>query len=70
MKVLVLTTSEVDDFAIEALRAASSAKGWNHEALLSPAATRSRVARVKAQPAAGDLADPGSLATLTPGNTR
>jgi DNA-binding NarL/FixJ family response regulator len=82
VKVLVLTTFEVDEFVIEALRAGASGflgKGVEpaqlldairlveaDEALLSPAATKSLIARVMAQPAAGDLADPGRLATLTP----
>jgi DNA-binding NarL/FixJ family response regulator len=82
VKVLVLTTFEVDEFVIEALRAGASGflgKGVEpaqlldairlveaDEALLSPAATKSLIARVLAQPAAGDLADPARLATLTP----
>jgi DNA-binding NarL/FixJ family response regulator len=82
VKVLVLTTFEVDEFVIEALRAGASGflgKGVEpaqlldairlveaDEALLSPTATKSLIARVMAQPAAGDLADPGRLATLTP----
>ena len=82
VKVLVLTTFEVDEFVIEALRAGASGflgKGVEpaqlldairlveaDEALLSPAATKSLIARVMAQPAAGDLADPGRLTTLTP----
>ncbi|MGC0405804.1 DNA-binding NarL/FixJ family response regulator [Streptomyces sp. SAI-126] len=82
VKVLVLTTFEVDEFVIEALRAGASGflgKGVEpaqlldairlvkaDEALLSPAATKSLIARVVAQPAAGDLADPGRLAALTP----
>jgi DNA-binding NarL/FixJ family response regulator len=82
VKVLVLTTFEVDEFVIEALRAGASGflgKGVEpaqlldairlveaDEALLSPAATKSLIARVMAQPAAGDLADPARLATLTP----
>ncbi|MFJ9903181.1 response regulator [Streptomyces sp. NPDC101152] len=82
VKVLVLTTFEVDEFVIEALRAGASGflgKGVEPaqlldairlvatgEALLSPAATKGLIARVVAQPAAGDLVDPGRLATLTP----
>ncbi|MFF4054947.1 response regulator [Streptomyces sp. NPDC001668] len=82
VKVLVLTTFEVDEFVIEALRAGASGflgKGVEpaqlldairlvqaDEALLSPAATKSLIARVMSQPTAGDLADPGRLATLTP----
>jgi DNA-binding NarL/FixJ family response regulator len=58
VKVLVLTTFEVDEFVVEALRAG--------EALLSPAATKGLIARFLSQPSPGGLADPERLATLTP----
>ncbi|MCQ9129586.1 MULTISPECIES: response regulator transcription factor [Streptomyces] len=82
VKVLVLTTFEEDDLVVEALRAGASGflgKGVEPdrlleavrlvaagEALLSAAATRGLIARVLAQPCAGDLVDPRRLAALTP----
>ncbi|MEU5395436.1 MULTISPECIES: response regulator [Streptomyces] len=82
VKVLVLTTFEVDEFVVEALRAGASGflgKGVEPaellqairlvaagEALLSPAATKGLIARFLSQPSPGGLADPERLATLTP----
>ncbi|MEV3973437.1 response regulator transcription factor [Streptomyces sp. NPDC050698] len=82
VKVLVLTTFEVDEFVVEALRAGASGflgKGVEPaellhairlvaagEALLSPAATKGLIARFLSQPSPGRLADPERLATLTP----
>ncbi|MEU6198628.1 response regulator transcription factor [Streptomyces sp. NPDC047061] len=82
VKVLVLTTFEVDEFVVDALRAGASGflgKGIEpaqlldairlvaaDEALLSPAATKKLIARFLAQPSPGGLSDPGRLATLTP----
>ncbi|WP_405969154.1 MULTISPECIES: response regulator [unclassified Streptomyces] len=82
VKVLVLTTFEVDEFVAEALRAGASGflgKGVEPaqlldavrlvakgEALLSPAATRSLISRFLAQPAPHGPTDPDRLATLTP----
>lgn len=82
VKVLVLTTFEVDEFVVEALRAGASGflgKGVEpaqlldavrlvaaDEALLSPTATKRLIARFLAQPSPGALSDPGRLATLTP----
>ncbi|MEV7386489.1 MULTISPECIES: response regulator transcription factor [unclassified Streptomyces] len=82
VKVLVLTTFEVDEFVVEALRAGASGflgKGIEpaqlldairlvaaDEALLSPVATKKLIARFLAQPSPGGLSDPGRLATLTP----
>ncbi|MFF0003396.1 response regulator [Streptomyces tibetensis] len=82
VKVLVLTTFEVDEFVVEALRAGASGflgKGVEPaellqairlvaagEALLSPAATKGLIARFLSQPSPGGLADPERLAMLTP----
>ncbi|GAA2279885.1 response regulator transcription factor [Streptomyces hawaiiensis] len=82
VKVLVLTTFEVDEFVVEALRAGASGflgKGVEPaellqairlvaagEALLSPAATKGLIARFLSQPSPGGLADRERLATLTP----
>jgi DNA-binding NarL/FixJ family response regulator len=82
VKVLVLTTFEVDEFVVEALRAGASGflgKGVEpaqlldairlvaaDEALLSPAATKKLIARFLAQPSPGGLADHSRLANLTP----
>jgi DNA-binding NarL/FixJ family response regulator len=82
VKVLVLTTFEVDEFVVQALRAGASGflgKGIEpaqlldairlvaaDEALLSPAATKGLIARFLAQPSPGGLADRKQLATLTP----
>ncbi|MER6530861.1 response regulator transcription factor [Streptomyces sp. NPDC001508] len=82
VKVLVLTTFEVDEFVVEALRAGASGflgKGIEpaqlldavrlvaaDEALLSPVATKKLIARFLAQPSPGVLADSGRLVTLTP----
>ncbi|MFD7668624.1 response regulator [Streptomyces sp. NPDC059788] len=82
VKVLVLTTFEVDEFVIQALRAGASGflgKGIEpvqlldairlvaaDEALLSPAATKGLITRFLAQPSPGRLASPQRLASLTP----
>ncbi|WP_042397275.1 response regulator [Streptacidiphilus carbonis] len=82
VRVLVLTTFEVDEFVVEALRAGASGflgKGIEPaqlldairvvaagEALLSPAATRGLISRFLAQPSVGQGADPGRLDVLTP----
>jgi DNA-binding NarL/FixJ family response regulator len=82
VKVLVLTTFEVDEFVVDALRAGASGflgKGVEpdellhairlvaaDEALLSPAATKGLIARFLSQPSPGALAAPERLATLTP----
>ncbi|MFF4120530.1 response regulator [Streptomyces sp. NPDC001714] len=82
VKVLVLTTFEVDELVIQALRAGASGflgKGIEpaqlldairlvaaDEALLSPAATKGLITRFLAQPSPGGFADPKLLATLTP----
>ncbi|MEW2305914.1 response regulator transcription factor [Streptomyces sp. NPDC006655] len=82
VKVLVLTTFEVDEFVVQALRAGASGflgKGVEPaqlldavrlvaagEALLSPAATRGLITRFLSQPSPGALADPKRLAALTP----
>lgn len=82
VKVLVLTTFEVDEFVVQALRAGASGflgKGVEPaqlldavrlvaagEALLSPAATRGLIAKFLSQPSPGALADPNRLAALTP----
>ncbi|MEU2334262.1 response regulator transcription factor [Streptomyces sp. NPDC006654] len=82
VKVLVLTTFEVDEFVVQALRAGASGflgKGVEPaqlldavrlvaagEALLSPAATRGLIAKFLSQPSPGALADPKRLAALTP----
>ncbi|MGX9885495.1 response regulator [Streptomyces sp. NPDC002276] len=82
VKVLVLTTFEVDEFVVEALRAGASGflgKGVEPaqlldavrlvaegEALLSPAATRGLIARFLSQPVPYGPTDPERLAALTP----
>ncbi|WP_318202267.1 response regulator transcription factor [Streptomyces sp. SCL15-4] len=82
VKVLVLTTFEMDEFVVQALRAGASGflgKGVEpgqlleavrlvaaDEALLSPAATKGLIARFLAQPSPGGLADRERLASLTP----
>ncbi|WP_371572514.1 response regulator [Streptomyces sp. NBC_01314] len=82
VKVLVLTTFEVDEFVVEALRAGASGflgKGVEPaqlldairlvaegEALLSPAATRSLISRFLSQPAPYGPTDPDRVAALTP----
>ncbi|MHA6760897.1 response regulator [Streptacidiphilus sp. PAMC 29251] len=82
VKVLVLTTFEVDEFVVEALRAGASGflgKGIepaqlldairlvaSGEALLSPAATRGLISRFLSQPSVGGRADSGRLDVLTP----
>ncbi|MFF0011645.1 response regulator [Streptomyces sp. NPDC005374] len=82
VKVLVLTTFEVDEFVVEALRAGASGflgKGIEpaqllhairlvaaDEALLSPVATKKLIVRFLARPSPGGLSDPGRLAALTP----
>ncbi|KOG34560.1 response regulator [Streptomyces resistomycificus] len=82
VKVLVLTTFEVDEFVVQALRAGASGflgKGVEpaqlldairlvaaDEALLSPTATKGLIARFLAQASPGALSDPERLATLTP----
>ena len=82
VKVLVLTTFEMDEFVVQALRAGASGflgKGVEpaqlldairlvaaDEALLSPAATKGLIARFLAQPSPGDRADRERLAALTP----
>ncbi|MFJ4561472.1 response regulator [Streptomyces massasporeus] len=82
VKVLVLTTFEVDEFVVEALRAGASGflgKGVEpaellhairlvaaDEALLSPTATKGLIARFLSQPSPSALADSERLATLTP----
>jgi DNA-binding NarL/FixJ family response regulator len=82
VKVLILTTFEVEQSVAEALRAGASGflgKGVepaqlldairlvaDGEALLSPAATRGLIARFLAQPEPGGPADPKALGTLTP----
>lgn len=81
-RVLVLTTYETDDYVAQALRAGASgfigkgidAKGLldavrtvaDGETLLSPAATRSLVARFLATPDNGPPRQPAQLAALTP----
>ncbi|MEU3617957.1 response regulator transcription factor [Streptomyces sp. NPDC006872] len=82
VKVVVLTTYEVDELVVEALRAGASGflgKGIEPaqlldalrvvaagEALLSPVATKGLIARFLASPTSGGLTDPDRLATLTP----
>ncbi|SEG57468.1 two component transcriptional regulator, LuxR family [Actinacidiphila yanglinensis] len=82
VKVLVLTTFEVEESVVEALRAGASGflgKGVEPaqlldairlvaqgEALLSPAATRGLIARFLARPEPGSPADPSALSALTP----
>jgi DNA-binding NarL/FixJ family response regulator len=81
VKVLILTTFEVEQSVVEALRAGASGflgKGVepaqlldairlvaDGEALLSPAATRGLIARFLARPEPGGLADPETLTALT-----
>jgi DNA-binding NarL/FixJ family response regulator len=82
VRVLILTTFEIDEYVFAALR--SGASGFlgksaeprelldairvvhRGDALLSPAATRALVARYLARPERTDLAAPPSLAGLTP----
>ncbi|SEM18626.1 response regulator [Streptacidiphilus jiangxiensis] len=82
VKVLVLTTFEVEEYVVEALRAGASGflgKGVDPaqlldairlvadgEALLSPTATRGLIARFLARPEPGSPSDPAALAALTP----
>ncbi|MFF9023774.1 response regulator [Streptomyces eurythermus] len=82
VKVLVLTTFEMDEFVVQALRAGASGflgKGVEpaqlldairlvaaDEALLSPAATKGLIARFLAQPSPGNLAGGERLSILTP----
>ena len=82
VKVLILTTFEVEQYVVEALRAGASGflgKGVepaqlldsirvvaDGEALLSPAATRGLIARFLARPEPGTPADPVTLGALTP----
>ncbi len=81
VRVLILTTFEIDEYVYRALRAGAS--GFlgksaepaelldairlidRGEALLSPAATRSLIARFLASPDHGDLPAPARLAALT-----
>jgi len=81
VRVLILTTFELDEYVVEALRAGASGflgKGVDPvelleairtvaagEALLSPRATRALISRYLAQPSAGPNATPASLALLT-----
>lgn len=81
VRVLVLTTFEIDDYVFRALRAGASGfigKGAEPEelleairvvargdALLSPQATKSLIARFLAQPASIDAAVPTALEVLT-----
>ena len=81
VKVLILTTFEVDEYIFEALRSGASGflgKGSRPEvlidairtvargdSLLSPAATRSLIARFLAGPDRGQAAMPGMLDALT-----
>jgi DNA-binding NarL/FixJ family response regulator len=81
-RVLILTTYETDEYIAQGLRAGASgfigkgieAQGLldavrtiaNGDTLLSPAATRSLVARFLATPADTPPRDPGRLAALTP----
>ena len=81
VKVLILTTFEVDEYVFEALRAGASGflgKGSRPEvlveairtvargdSLLSPAATRGLIARFLTQNAAGPAAVPGLAGALT-----
>ncbi|MGW4234530.1 response regulator transcription factor [Streptomyces sp. NPDC004980] len=85
VKVLILTTFEVDQYVLEALRAGASGflgKGAGPrelldgirtiargDALLSATATSSLIARLLAQPEIEKLATPARLATLTPRET-
>ncbi|GAB7035793.1 response regulator transcription factor [Streptomyces sp. NPDC021749] len=82
VKILILTTFENDEYVAEALRAGASGflgKGINPDellnairvvaagdSLLSPAATKSLIARFLAQPAPPGPNTPPQLATLTP----
>jgi DNA-binding NarL/FixJ family response regulator len=82
VKVLILTTFEVEGYVVEALRAGASGflgKGVepaqlldairlvaDGEALLSPAATRGLIARFLSHPEPGSPADPAALSALTP----
>ena len=82
VKVLILTTFEVEQYVVEALRAGASGflgKGVepaqlldairvvaDGEALLSPSATWGLIARFLARPEPGGPADPAALGTLTP----
>ncbi|MBD8060997.1 response regulator transcription factor [Oceanitalea stevensii] len=81
-RVLILTTYETDEYVAQGLRAGASGfigKGIDTdglldavrtiadgETLLSPAATRSLVARFLATPAEGPPREPGRLEALTP----
>ncbi len=81
VRILILTTFELDEYVVEALRAGASGflgKGVEPaelldairlvaagEALLSPRATRALVARFLAQPADGPSGSPDSVADLT-----
>jgi DNA-binding NarL/FixJ family response regulator len=82
VRVLILTTFEIDEYVFAALR--SGASGFlgksaeprelldairvvhRGDALLSPAATRSLIARYLARPERTDLTSPPALADLTP----
>jgi len=82
VKVLILTTFEVEESVVTALRAGASGflgKGVepaqlldairlvaDGEALLSPAATRGLIARFLARPEPDSVADPSALSALTP----
>ncbi|MGR6999333.1 response regulator [Yinghuangia aomiensis] len=82
VKVLILTTFEVDEHVVDALRAGASGflgKGIDPpelleairtvaagDALLSPTATRQLIARVAAQPTAADPSTARQLDLLTP----
>ncbi|MEU0934221.1 response regulator transcription factor [Embleya sp. NPDC005971] len=82
VKILILTTFEVDEHVVDALRAGASGflgKGIDPpelldairtvaagDALLSPTATRQLIARVVAQPAAADPRTARRLELLTP----
>ncbi|MER5199786.1 response regulator transcription factor [Streptomyces sp. NPDC002755] len=82
VKVLILTTFEVDHYVLEALRAGAGGflgKGAGPreliegirtiargDALLSATATRGLIARLLSQPETEQLATPEQLATLTP----
>jgi DNA-binding NarL/FixJ family response regulator len=81
VRILVLTTFEIDEYVYQALRAGASGflgKGVEPhqlldairlvargDALLSPQATKSLITRFLAQPARGDIAIPEQLAVLT-----
>ncbi len=80
VKVLILTTFELDEYVFEALRAGAAGFLVKHtepaelvravrvvaagEALLSPSVTRRLIAEFTSRPSRGD-ADPGALAGLT-----